>query len=346
MKFKLIAFLLLCICAHESIAQKQFAPPTEKDWNNYFFSKEKAIRTKLFNLALEGKITAYKNDSLAGKYSIEDLKSRGNFEIVMNEQVGNVSMNADKLEHIWFIKTITTSPFESTESNVLKCIAITFSPIFGSIKANQSPFCLFAPQDVKKMLTPEEYNWLMLIYHYTKNDNTLVYRDLDDYDVFWEINHVKNSYVANKADSSLYKKLGISLLSSNFYMEEALGRDIFHGDTMPALIYDLQTKQYIDLYKFETSYSDETVVFLATDLNDPTVGYDTMIANPFQFRHINSFTVNASTYKITSFNYEFVTSNPPKKTYRFTIATEPIRNLNTLPAVFWFFEDYFRWKSK
>src|SRR6478609_4722519 len=155
MKFKLIAFLLLCFYAKESFAQKQFNPPSEKDWNDYFFSKEKAIRTKLFNLALEGKLKAYRNDSMARYFSLEELKNRGSFEIVMNEVVANVPMSADKLEHIWFVKNITTSPFEPTESNQLRGIAITFSPVFGSTIGLETPYCWFAPQDIKNTLTQE-----------------------------------------------------------------------------------------------------------------------------------------------------------------------------------------------
>lgn len=347
MKYKLSLLLLIHCCIFNSFAQKQFALPTQKEWADYFFSKEKTVRTKLYELALSGTIKAYKNDSLKTCFNLDELKARGSNEIASNEDEIVIPMNPDNLEHILFTKKINTSPFETTEINQLQGIAITYSPFIGFTKLWSNPFCWFSPNDVKKNLTPEEYNWLCLIFHYSKYNHNLAFQFSGDFDHFWEINHVNNSLDINKADSLLYKKLSISLNTSNFYMDFLLNYNTYvFPDTIPVLIHDLQTKKNINLYKFETTYHDEIAVFISTDPKDPTIGYDSLINIPFQLNHISSLTVNTNTFKITSFNYEFAPKYPPKTTYRFLIDAEAVRKLNDIPAVFWFFEDYFRWKLK
>ena len=68
MKIKLLFLLSLVITSQILCAQVTKPMPTEEEWQTYFYAKKAGIQKKLYQLAIDGKIKAYKTDSLITIY--------------------------------------------------------------------------------------------------------------------------------------------------------------------------------------------------------------------------------------------------------------------------------------
>lgn len=346
MKFKTILFLLLAFRFANTQAQVEKPMPTEAQWQSYFYAKEASIKKKLYQLVLDGKMKAYKNDSLLTGYSLEDIRKRGSTEKIINykgkDSVIYEPMKPTDLKEFWFCKQISTSPFNEVENNKFIAVVLTFQPTFGGFKARTNPLCWLLISDVKTVLSKEDYEWLLLVFYYVKNDNTILFRDSEWGDAFWEVNHVKMLNNISNADSVLYKKMSQSFVGSSFYCE-AFWYD--ERNKTIADIYDFQQKKTISYDDFQLKYKEKLTVFLQTDLNDPEKGKDTVIYNPRVLNHISSLTIDKTNNKIKTFNFEITDLDQGGKNLKFSMDADIIRKTETLPTLFWFFEDYYKWRE-
>lgn len=344
MKLKTILFILLVVCFTTIQAQVEKPMPTEAQWQAYFKAKQTSIQKKLFKSIQEGKIKGYKNDSFVTTYLLEDLKMRGSTERVVNingkDTVVYDPMQADALQDFWFCKQISTSPFNEVESNKWMGIAMTFQPIFGGVKARPNPFCWLLVSDLKLVLNKEEYEWLMLVYYYAKNDNTLLFRSSEWGDAYWELNHVKNLNNFYMADSVLCQKMGQSFASNSFYIEDYW---FYSYAKSIAEVFDFQQNKMISYYDFEVKYKEKLTVFMQTDINNPEIGKDTIIYNPRVLSQIKSITIDKVSKKLKAFVFEITDWEQGGKILRFSLDADIIRKQETLPTLFWFFEDYYQW---
>jgi len=345
MKFKTLLFLLLALSFATTQAQVEKTIPTEAEWQSYFKAKQAGIQKKLFKLVKEGKIKGYKNDSFASTYKIEDLKMRGSTERVITlngkDTVVYDPMQADALQDFWFCKQISTSPFNEVENNKWMAIAMTFQPIFGGVKARPNPFCWLLVSDLKLVLSKEEYEWLLLVFYYAKNDNTLLFRDREWGDAYWELNHVKNLNNFYMADTTVYQKMGQSFTSNSFYFEDYW---FYSSNKSIAEVFDFQQNKMISYYDFEVKYKEKLTVFMQTDINNPEIGKDTIIYNPRVLSQIKSITIDKVSKKLKAFVFEITDWEQGGKILRFSVDADLIRKQETLPTLFWFFEDYYQWR--
>ena len=344
MKLKTILFLLLVICFTTAQAQVEKPIPSEAQWQAYFKAKESSLKKKLFQMVLEGKIKAYKNDSFVSTYSLEYLKRRGSKETIVNlkdkDTIINVPFKPEALNEFWFCKEISSSPFEETENNRFVAVAITFQPSFGGFMTRNQPFCWITVNDLKMLLSKEEYQWLQLLFFYSKNDNTILFRSDDWDDNYWELNHVKLFKNITHSDSLLFQKLSRSLNLSSFYFEAFWWED---KNATDANIYDEQQKKNISYFDFQLKYQEKLKVFLPTNENNPAIGKDTIISSVKFLERVTSITFDKTSNRITTFNFELKEAMNSSKIIKFTVDADLIRKRETLPTLFWFFEDYYQW---
>lgn len=346
MKLKTILILLLVICFTTTQAQVEKPLPTQVQWQAYFKANQSSIQKKLFKLIQEGKIKGYKNDSFVTTYKLEDLKMRGSSQRLMTlngrDSVVYDPMQADALQDFWFCKQISSSPFDEVESNQLIAVAMTFQPIFGGFKARPNPYCWLLMSDLKVVLSKAEYEWLLLVYYYVKNDNTLMFRDSEWGDAFWEVNHVKLLNNFSRADSVLFQKISESFAANSFYFEDYWYYEGYKGG---ASVYDHQQKKIISYADFQTTYKEKVTVFIQTDENNPAIGKDTVIYNPPVLFPIVSLVFDKATNKIKTFNFEKKDEEKGGKILKFSVDADLVRQRETLPTLFWFFEDYYQWSK-
>ncbi|MDI1234950.1 MAG: hypothetical protein PSX81_11750 [bacterium] len=346
MKSKHLLILLFVFCYGNIQAQIEKSLPTEAEWQSYFYAKQSSIQTKLYQLVLDGKVKAYKNDSLITPYRLEDIKKRGSIEKIITykgkDSVIYEAMKPSDMKEFWFCKQISTSPFNEVESNKLVAIVLTFQPTFGGFKARTNPLCWLLVSDLKTVLSKEDYEWLLLVFYYVKNDNKLLFRDSEWGDAYWEANHVKLLNNISNADSVLYQKMGQSFGISSFYFE-SYWYDERHVTI--ANIYDFQQKKTITYNDFQTKYQEQLSVFMQTDVNDLTIGKDTIIYNPRVLEKISNLIVDKASHKIKTFNFEIKDSENANKILKFSMDAEFIRKTGMLPTLFWFFEDYYKWSQ-
>jgi hypothetical protein len=345
MKLKTILFLLLVVCFTTTQAQVEKPMPTEAQWQAYFKAKQTSIQKKLFKSIQEGKIKGYKNDSFVTTYPLEDLKMRGSTERVVTlngkDTVVYDPMQADALQDFWFCKQISSSPFNEIESNKLMAVAMTFQPIFARAKSRPQPYCWISETELKWVLSKDEYEWLLLVFYYAKNDNTLLFRDSEWGDAYWEVNHVKllNNFYC--ADSTLFQKLSQSFASNSFYFEDYW---YYEGYNEVASVYDHQQKKAISYADFETTYKEKLTVYIQTDANNPELGKDTVIYNPRVLFPVSNIIIDKANNRIKTFNFEKKDEGKGGKVLKFSVDADLIRKRETLPTLFWFFEDYYQWR--
>ena len=344
MKLKTILFLLLVVCFTTTQAQVEKPIPTEAQWQAYFYAKEASIKKKLYQLVLDGKIKAYKNDSFVSTYGLDYLKLRGSTEKTVNlkgkDTIINVPLKFEALNEFWFCKEISSSPFEETESNHFVALAITFQPSYGGFTTRNQPFCWMTINDLKVVLSKEDYQWLQLLFFYSKNDNTILFRSDDWDDNYWELNHVKLFKNITHSDSLLFQKLSRSLNLSSFYFESFWWEDKNAND---ANIYDQQQKKNISYFDFQLKYQEKLTVFLQTDVNNPAIGKDTVISSSRFLENVTSITFDKVSNRIKTFNFELKEAMNSPKILRFSVDADIIRKTETLPTLFWFFEDFYQW---
>ncbi len=349
MKIKLLLFLCYLFTSHIICAQIIKPMPAKEEWHSYFYSRKANIQEKLYKLALDGKISAYKTDSLLSVYDVIDLKIRGQKEIIIPtpddrgfDTVYNIPFNKD-FKDIWFYKTISTSPFEETETNTLRAICFTFCPEVAGIITPPRAFCWFSVADLKLVLNKNEYEWIKLVYYYARHDNNILFRNLEyDGDVYWDLNLMSPSRDWLYADSLLYKKISHSLNSCSFNLENYL-LDTTSGQQNSKVIYDHQRNRFISYKQFRLDYYIDYTIELTP--SERLWGFDSVARISNVLSTINALDINTQNGLITRFNMEIVESNKSNKVIKFSIDADRIRKQNILPTHFWFFEDYFRWKK-
>ncbi len=342
MKIKLIAIMLLCISNYEGFAQKQFAPPTEKEWNTYITTREKQLVNKIYQLAIEGKLKIYFNDSLATPISPKLWQMyNDNSENILNN-TKTTPFNPDRLAGFLFTKTIQTSFLETKELSTLKAVALSYTPAIQDMgKIFRFPLGFFSITELNNVLTPSESAFISTLYFFARNGNTIWHLSSIETDLYKDIIFQKPvATIIYTTNTTLIKNISHSLYNVNFSIEELL---LNHVNTFE--IFDHQIQKPIVLSKFQTNYYTQMVVFLYLDANDPTFGIDSVIKVPYELKVIKNITIDTVNFKIKSFNYEFPHPLEIDKITYFSIPAEPIRKLNTFPVVFWLFEDYFRWNN-
>lgn len=345
MKFKHLLFSVLTFSFVDSYGQVEKQIPTEAEWQSYFYAKQNSIQKKLYLLVREGKLKGYKNDSLKSTYSLEDVRMRGSTERLVNKNGKDTvvydAMQADALMDFWFCKQITSSPFNEVETNKFTAVVLTFQPVFGGFKARVNPYCWLLLSDLKLVLDKADYDWLLLVFYYSKNDNKLLFRSSEWGDAYWELNHVKGLNNITNADSILFQKMGQSFASNSFYIDDYW----YHSETNAPYIYDHQQKKKISHTDFEITYKEKLTVFIQTDINNPEIGIDSVIYNPRVLNHVTSLTIDKASKQIKAFNFEIRETDKDNKILKFSMDADIIRKSETLTTLFWFFEDYYRWRQ-
>jgi hypothetical protein len=333
---------LLCLSFIPAKAQTRIAIPSEKEFEHYFYARQQGITTKLYNLALQGRIKAYKTDSLASFYSQLELKDRGSRQVELKMQ----TFKPEELQGIMFLKGI--SPIEAgvADTSRLLGLALLFEPYYGGIKGIIQPMFWVSTSDLKNMLEESEMEFLSSIYFYSRNSNSVrMYWEADNpsFDAFWDLNNSNRVHIW--PDSTFYK-MAVSMLKYSQFYFPVLFHDMGHREsTKNPLIFDEQQNKHITRTEFDNTYKRFETVFLSTDPNNPAIGKDTTFEQPFNWDFVNAISFDNKTKKLSKYHFSFRLNETDKKTLDFYINVSFNRHLAAVQPIIWFYEDYIRWKK-
>lgn len=379
MRLSFVLSLITFFCFFKIQAQVQEPLPTEEEWQNYFHHKKASLQTKLYLLAVAGKIKAYKNDSLTSFFEPSLFLKRGSTEIgheidsnyFIDEKTKSIIHKNNEaitkrreqrfklkketitvqpfdynwgLKEFWFTKRIKTSPFDTFENSYMDAMALTFTPTYMGYAGRIQPLCWFSIIDLKHVLLKDEFEWIQLMFYYTKNDNTLVWRRFDQHndDIYQEINNTQSAYVIYACDSMMFVKISNTIYHSSFYINRFLRDDTTNKSNMP-IIFDHQKNEQITYSQFQKNYYDELLIILPLDPKKPNLNREAIYESHWELnlpREIEFDTIN---FKLKSFIFEFRKFQPKDQLFKFSIDADIIRKTETRKTLFWFFEDYYKW---
>lgn len=340
---KILLLLFITFQSLIGLAQSVQNDPSKNEWTSYFYARLGQIQTKLYNLALQGKVKAYISDSLVTHYSIEDLNYRGSnksskyrtgFDDNPTEQFK--PFDPSNLQGIWFLQKKNESAFDIHQQASLIGIGLIYQPSYHGILAMPHPIFHIAIADLKAKLTADELSFLLLLNHYSFNSNSLFESphfpgDLSD--EFLYHNLVRHSY--NMADSGFMDKI----INMCFQTQPFLS-DYFNGNQNIRIIHDHQTKRLISLSELNTKYYTPVQTQIVTGVKDnKEILKDTVMKEPvYLFRECKIETDNGQPVQF------IYTPHYSPADIKFSISILSLKDNKIAPAYIWFLEDYFRWK--
>ncbi len=341
---KKLLLLLMAFCFIQlGFAQKTENIPTEAEWRNYLHSRLSGIQTKLYNLALQGKVNAYTNDSFKTVYSLEHLKYRGSNKY--QKYINGIDDNADstyrpfspnKIQTIWFKQKTNTAAFDIHQQRELTGIALIYQPSYRlGLLSMPHPLLNIRINDLKTFLTIDEFSFISLLYYYSLQCNTLnMVNIMADEDPFYFYNtYPSSSYVI---DSIFIDKIVYMQLNSGGFINDQL-----YNNPLEKIILDHQTEELISNSEFNRKYYGSRKTRIVTGIvNNQQVLKDTIIQEPYPMYFISSIEMKGA--NAMGFNFDIVPEN--KVSLKFSISLQALKDKKIAPTYVWFYEDYFRWK--
>jgi hypothetical protein len=345
MKIKLL-ILLISLPMLQLQAQKTIPIPSTKAFEDYLYTRQHDMEAKLYKAGLEGRIKAYKTDSLLSVFSHDELKQRGQMESFIQNEEGIVStlinpFSPADLKGLMFLEQLGNNPFDVSEKTALKGIGLLFQPSFGGFLANKQPIFWISTPDLKLSLDKEEMNFLSLLYFYSRHGNyhfDYWWTPEAEYDPYSDLNIFGRSAIS--PDSSFYKRICAMLVYSQFNTHDKI---YFPDAGKRKIIFDEQQHKYIDLPDFEATYREKVTVFISTDIDDPSKGKDSVIYIPFKLEQVSAISFDNASKKISK--YHFYLHGDNKTELKFYLDAAVNNQLMSTKPILWFYEDYIRWNK-
>lgn len=231
-------------------AQKIIPVPTREEFLEYLNGKQDSIETRLYWLAVTGKIKAYRNDSLVSilspratammggwkRHDTSNLKylykhnkdSSGVLGFMPNPKFDQHKWDTLKLipfspTNIFSIRFVGKSrgdAFSPVGTISLKGISLVTSSVYqNSNMGFYYPLFWLKYKDIEKHLSREDLKFLNLLHHYARNSHCVnTYRNPNGVgDAFEELNNI--GQIVIRPDSLFYRQLASMLLNSQFYLD-------------------------------------------------------------------------------------------------------------------------------
>lgn len=356
---KNLLLILLLFLRFNTYAQETIKIPTDKEWSNYLQKRIDGIQQKIYQLAKDSKIKAYKNDSLSSFYSRNDLLERAQEQKIVfrpsnynNPEIGYDSLivvpfNPKVLKGFCFTSEQITSPFETNDLSKLKSIGILYQPVIGGLVCSKQPLALFDPNEIQGFLKPNEFEFLKLYYYFCKHGDGQL-KNYENYEQvegnnFEELFSMK---IQRFNGDSLQQKLIYSMFQSEVFYNAFFHKEEFIIDDSK-IIFDEQEQVKISHYTFETNYQ-RLYNFFISDFKNPEIGYDTFEYMPFVINlptHLvfnKDLSLEKLKYIFSNKEIENVASNKTKNEYVFTVSKADLIESGFQKVLIWFFEDYYR----
>ncbi len=207
MKYRLliiVLFISTCVEAQKVWDQETYAAMCKKQLNE--------VLAHIYELVIEGKLTAYQNDSFATKMPIIELQKR-----FSDEQIGNVGV---KEGEDWVVDTVIVTPknpreslvgfsliqsniFNNSDSTVFKTLGINLLyPLrIAGINLGFNPLCNIKWKELNEVLSIQEMEFLLAYIQTAKLFGNFEFihlgKDTNDYlinDLAWRITNKSAPY--------------------------------------------------------------------------------------------------------------------------------------------------------
>lgn len=370
MKTALIFISLYLVFSAELSAQQKISVPTANEFSDYLHDRQKQIEQKIYNLALQRKIKAYKTDSFKSVYDSATFALRGTRDllnspdnkgvntIIVDGNVKLLAFNPLETKGLIFLKKVLSKPGETEDRSRLAGVAVLYQPEIAGFLLRRQPMFWTDIEELRKVLTADELKFLNLIYYYCQNNNSgfdiLGYTEDYTYDYFLDLNNRQSVYIT--PDTALYKKLISMLTKSEFYIDLLLYPEVSYYYNEPGgsgnartaekpIIYDEQQKKYIRLSEFQDRYKQKITVFISTDMDDPTKGRDSTFTEWRRFENIHAISFDNAGKQLLKYHFIFKKDGNDKQDLMFYIDVKQNAAIDAVKPIIWFYEDYIRWKK-
>lgn len=325
-KLKLLVFAVIISNAAHLFSQKALALPNQDQYFEYLLNRGQEIEEKMIQLFQEGKLNAYQTDSLKTKYFDDENWAQ--------------RLNGKRLGYFFFINAYQGAFDSISSTSYMKSVCPVFQPIYAGHFATPQPLCYFDAKELERILSPDDFKFLRLIYNFGKDSkhNLNFYEDEEPY--FLRLVE-KLSLV--KCDSSLFNELS-QTLATNYcfivgiqYYSTIENRDQYW-------VQDEKNKRRIPLHEIGKTFYQKIPYFISTDPDDPTVGFDTIVMQPIVVNKFDEAFFDDKTGQVIHFIVRFEYGELQQGVLHI-----PRHNflLNEPSSVLlWLTEDYYRWRAR
>lgn len=332
---KTILLLLLLFPFMLGAQNSEIKYPDAGEFHTYLLNRSTKLQQKLYKQCLEGVYTLYKTDSLKAKFDAVTFNERGASSNATSDAL--IPLKAEEITGIWFTKSYS-SPFNATEENdKLFGLALMFQPVLGGYLMNEMPLVWLSFDELKAKLPAEDFQFLVYLAKFESASNCYKIWEEDDlpyFDLF------ERQYTFLKGDSFTMTHMSRMLESGQKYID--LIRYNLPGLPNPDrfLVYDEQSKRQVSLLDIGNTYQQKLVVFLSTDENDPTKGYDTSYLDPQYIYKVDKvvYDINGKIIHMKS-----QINADGFKVANFTIPRLVYDSYGPGTHMLWYLEDYYKW---
>ena len=334
---KTILFVLSLWTISLSAQSTEIKYPTADEFKTYLLDRSAKLQQQLYNKCREGVFSLYKTDSLKSKYDAATFKERGSTSNASSDVL--TPLKAEDINGIMFLKSYT-SPLDAVdESNTISGLALLFQPMYGGFLAPTQPLVWLSMSELKTKLPAEDYQFLVYLAKFRSASNNYKFWE-DDNIPYFDLFDRQFSYI--EGDTISTKFMSRMLASGSEYIDMIRNTQGVDAEKDVYKVMDEQNKRQISLNEIGNTYTQELIVFISTDADDPTKGYDTSFIEPQYIHNINSLVYDAG--KITMMRSEL--NLPGLRVAKFTIPRSVYENYKPAKHILWYLDDYVRWYSK
>ncbi|MCC6818066.1 MAG: hypothetical protein IT245_04140 [Bacteroidia bacterium] len=326
-------FLFALISTLSVTAQKNIDYPNSNQFETYLKQRSENIQKLIYEKILKGEFTLYKTDSIQSTYTLSELKSRSNYA----DNKGKVrEFSPSDLKGIWFLKSYLGKFNDIKETTEMKAMALIFQPEFMGIKANLIPLVWLSEKELKLKLTENDYRFLSLLYNFGSNSSSNFVIDEEIEEPYFYNLYERLSFV--KVDSILTRRITRTTVTNYCFMM-ALSMHIAPMNPDNFWVQDILNKRRIPLTEVGNTFYTNVPVFISTDPNDPTIGYDSSYNAPIFITHFNSAFFDSKTGHIIHFTYKNFYGSAKVE---LEIPRQNFTQFEPSEISLWLIEDYYR----
>jgi len=350
---KKITLTLFCLISLNLLSQKSIDKPSQAEWDLFIEQRILAIQKDLLQLALDGKIKSYKDDSFTAFYSKSDIISLTQEETLIpiydenGVQVRDSSIyrrfDVTEFKGISFCRSLPNNLLSFSSEETLLGVGIIYNPVFFGIPSEADfVLCYFSIEDISKNLSIEKLKFLQLAFQYARTVQS--FENSNDTMLFLE-SKSRNLLLTKRNQLPLLDLQKATIKSSLIFMTDLM------SNIMGYTYYDYQLKKESKYNEFPFNYYHVEIVLIHDGDNDCGVK-DTAITMSAPFPILSQISYNPNG-KVASFIFSLDASNssnikPAKneKDLKFSISRAELNKYTNLQPMLWLFEDYYDWKMK
>lgn len=327
MNIKLKRALLIVIASLYSInprAQVNCLNPYTDEYKSYFKNRNEEIRKIILDGIYKGKIQPY------GEYGFTypiDLNAN-NFKYWTNDTVKTIA--GEDIGGLNFLVNIHTKN--------AKLLGIELLTYF-QFDNNKDGICWVKAEDLKGILNAHDFHFLELLAIYAPYSNT----------------HSTNAWykppfsgldtdgrMVVKLSSEFFNDMSSSLSMSNCYLTH-ISTVIAPKSDKPYEVEVVNKKVNMNITQLGKYFNETIVIYVNTDPDDPTIGYDSTLTRGVTLNSIGQINVDTMTGTINYFTVTYFYDYPDSKSNTFKFTKAIFDEFEPSQRFLWFLEDYFRY---